>query len=103
MEVSINELLEQVEFVPFSLSDLFKGISIDPSTMVIMKFLPIIGFIALLIAAIWRQSKKFPLKAFSNLNNVMEPKLEVLSDSNVDVIADSIELLSSETEGSVNK
>ena len=69
MEISINELLDQVEFVPFSLSDLFKGISIDPSTMVIMKLLPFIGFIALLIAAIWKQSKTFPKKAFSNVNN----------------------------------
>ena len=103
MEVSINELLEQVEFVPFSLSDLFKGISIDPSTMVIMKFLPIIGFIALLIAAIWRQSKKFPIKAYTNLNNEIAPKLEGISDSNVAVIADSSELLSSETEDEVNK
>ena len=56
MEVSIGDLLDQVEFVPVSLSDPFKGINIDHSTMTLLKFLPIIGFIALLIAAVWRQS-----------------------------------------------
>ena len=70
MEVSINELLDQVEFVPVSLSDPFKAINIDPSTMEILQFLPIIGFIALLIAAVWRQSKKIPVKAVSDLNEV---------------------------------
>ena len=64
MQVSISELLNQVEFVPVSLSDPFKDINIDPSTMELLQFLPIIGFIALLMAAIWRQSKKFQVKAF---------------------------------------
>ena len=67
MEVSITNLLEQVEFVPVSLSDPFKDINIDPSTMALLHFLPIIGFISLLMAAVWRQSKKFPVKAFGDL------------------------------------
>ena len=68
MEVSIGDLLDQVEFVPVSLSDPFKGINIDPSTMSLLKFLPIIGFISLLIAAVWIQSKKIPVKTVSDLN-----------------------------------
>ena len=70
MEISISNLLDQVEFVPVSLSDPFKSINFDPSTMALLQFLPIIGFIALLMAAIWRQSKKIPVKSFSNLNEV---------------------------------
>ncbi len=70
MQVSISELLNQVEFVPVSLSDPFRGINIDPSTMELLQFLPIIGFIALLMAAVWRQSKKIPLKAFSDLKEI---------------------------------
>ena len=70
MEVSISDLLNQVEFVPVSLSDPFKSLNIDPSTIELLQFLPIIGFIALLMAAVWRQSKKFPLKAFSDLKEI---------------------------------
>ncbi len=67
MEVSISDLLNQVEFVPVSLSDPFKCMNIDPSTMELLQFLPIIGFMALLMAAVWRQSKKYPVKAFVDL------------------------------------
>ena len=70
MDVSIGDLLNQVEFVPISISDPFKDININPSTKELLQFLPIIGFILLLITAVWRQSKKFPLKAFSDLKEI---------------------------------
>ena len=70
MQVSISEILEKVGFIPVSLSDPFKSINIDPSTMVILQFLPIIGFMALLVAAILRQSKKFPVKSPGDLNEL---------------------------------
>ena len=67
MEVSIKDLLDQVEFEPVSLSDPFKSIAFEASTMEVLRFIPIIGFIALIIAAIWRQSKKYPVKAFGDI------------------------------------
>ena len=74
MEVDLNGLLNSYEVVPVSLSDPFKSLVMDPSTMEVLRFLPIIGFIALLIAAIWRQSKKFPVKAIGNLNEAIKQK-----------------------------
>ena len=70
MEVSIGDLLNQVEFVPVSLGDPFKAINIAPSTMELLQFLPIVAFITLLMAAVWRQSKRFPVKAFGDLKEV---------------------------------
>ena len=70
MQVSISEILEKVGFIPVSLSDPFKSINIDKSTMVILQFLPIIGFIALLMAVVWRQSKRFPIKTFGDFKEV---------------------------------
>ena len=63
MQVDLNELLNSYEVVPVSLSDPFKSLVADPSTMEAIRFIPIIAFIALLITAIWIQKKKFPLKA----------------------------------------
>jgi len=40
----------------------------EPSTMEVLRFLPIIAFIALIIAAVWRQGKKFPVNAIGGLN-----------------------------------
>ena len=68
MQVDLNELSSSYEVVPVSLSDPFKSIVTEPSTMQVLKFLPIIAFIALIITAVWRQGKKFPIKAIGNLN-----------------------------------
>jgi len=68
MQVDLNELSSSYEVVPVSLSDPFKSFVTEPSTMQVIKFLPIIAFIALIITAVWRQGKKFPIKAIGNLN-----------------------------------
>tara|TARA_Y100001968_G_scaffold188712_1_gene173034 strand:- start:1054 stop:1368 length:315 start_codon:yes stop_codon:yes gene_type:complete len=68
MEVNLNELMNSYEVVPVSLSDPFKSLVAEPSTMEVLKFLPIIAFFALIIAAVWRQGKKFPVKAIGDLN-----------------------------------
>ena len=67
MQVELNEIANSYEVVPVSLSDPFKSLVAEPSTMEVLKFLPIIAFFALIIAAIWRQGKKFPIKALGNL------------------------------------
>ena len=36
--------------------------------MEVLRFIPIIAFIALIITAIWRQGKKFPVRAIGDLN-----------------------------------
>ena len=87
MEVDLTELLNSYEVVPVSLSDPFKSLVVDPSTMVVLRVIPIIGFIALLMAAVWRQSKKIPVKAFSKLNETN--KLE--ADNVVDLTMIGIE------------
>ena len=68
MQVDLNELTNSYEVVPVSLSDPFKSLVIEPSTMEILRFLPIIAFLALIITAIWRQGKKFPIKAIGDIN-----------------------------------
>ena len=68
MQVDLNELSNSYEVVPVSFGDPFKSIVTDPSTMEVLRFIPIIAFIALIIAAIWRQGKKFPIKAIGDLN-----------------------------------
>ena len=68
MEVNLNELANSYEVVPVSLSDPFKSLVTEPSTMEVLRFIPIIAFIALIITAIWRQGKKFPVKALGDLN-----------------------------------
>ena len=68
MQVDLNELANSYEVVPVSLSDPFKSLVTEPSTMEVLKFLPIIAFIALIITAIWRQGKKFPIKAIGNIS-----------------------------------
>ena len=67
MQVNFNELANSYEVVPVSLSDPFKSLVTEPSTMEVLRFLPIIAFIALIITAIWRQGKKFPIKAIGDL------------------------------------
>ena len=69
MQVDLNELANSYEVVPVSLSDPFKSLVTEPSTMEVLRFLPIIAFIALIITAIWRQGKKFPIKAIGDLNS----------------------------------
>tara|TARA_Y100001968_G_scaffold216491_1_gene199226 strand:- start:161 stop:385 length:225 start_codon:yes stop_codon:yes gene_type:complete len=68
MQVDLKELSNSYEVVPVSLSDPFKSIVTEPSTMEVLRFIPIIAFFALIIAAIWRQGKKFPVKAIGDLN-----------------------------------
>ena len=68
MQVNLNELANSYEVVPVSLSDPFKSLVAEPSTMEVLRFLPIIAFLALIITAIWRQGKKFPIKAIGDIN-----------------------------------
>ncbi len=67
MQVDLNELLNYYEVVPVSLSDPFKIFVIEPSTMEVIRFIPIIAFIALIIAVVWRQDKKFNVKVIDDL------------------------------------
>ena len=68
MEVDLNALANSYEVEPVSLGNPFKSLVIDPSTMEILRFIPIIAFIALIFAAIWRRGKKFPIRAMGDLN-----------------------------------
>ena len=68
MQVDLNELANSYEVVPVSLSDPFKSLVVEASTMEVLRFIPIIAFIALIITAVWRRGKKFPVKAFSDTN-----------------------------------
>ena len=68
MQVDLNELANSYEVVPVSLSDPFKSLVAEPSTMEVLRFIPIIAFIALIITAVWRQGIKFPVKAIGDLN-----------------------------------
>ena len=67
MQVDLNELVNSYDVVPVSLSDPFKSLVTEPSTMEVLRFLPIIAFMALIITALWRQSMKFPVKALGNI------------------------------------
>ena len=67
MQVDLNALVNSYEVEPVSISNPFKSLVIDPSTMEVLRFIPIIAFIALLFAAIWRQGKKFPIKLTGDL------------------------------------
>ena len=67
MQVDLNELANSYEVVPVSLSDPFKSLVTEPSTMEVIRFIPIIAFIALIITAVWRQGKKFPIKAIGDI------------------------------------
>ena len=68
MQVDLNELVNSYEVVPVSLSDPFKSLVVEPTTFEVLRFIPIIAFIALIITAIWRQGKKFPVKAIGDIN-----------------------------------
>ena len=68
MQVDLNALANSYEVEPVSFSNPFKSLVFDPSTMEILRFIPIIAFIALIFAAIWRQGKKFPIKAMGDIN-----------------------------------
>ena len=68
MQVDLNELANSYEVVPVSLSDPFKSLVVEPSTMEVLRFLPIIAFLALIITAIWRRGKKFPIKAIGDID-----------------------------------
>ena len=68
MQVDLNELANSYEVVPVSLSDPFKSLVFEPTTMELLKFLPIVAFIALIITAIWRQGKKLRIRTSGDLN-----------------------------------
>tara|TARA_B100000700_G_scaffold329334_1_gene450622 strand:- start:1616 stop:1840 length:225 start_codon:yes stop_codon:yes gene_type:complete len=68
MEVDVTELLNSYEVVPVSFSDPFKSLVVEASTLELLRFLPIIAFFALIIAAIWRQSKRIPINSIADLN-----------------------------------
>ena len=68
MQVDLNELVNSYEVVPVSLSDPFKSLVTEPSMMEVLRFIPIIAFIALIITAVWRQNMKFPVKAIGDSN-----------------------------------
>ena len=68
MEVDLNELVNSYEVVPVSLIDPFKYLVAEPSTIEVLRYFPIIAFIALIITAIWRQGNKFPIKAIGDIN-----------------------------------
>ena len=68
MQVDLNALANSYEVEPVSIGNPFKTLPIDPSTMEILRFIPIIAFIALIFAAIWRQGKKFPIKLMGDIN-----------------------------------
>ena len=74
MEIDLTEALNSYEVIPVSLSDPFKSLVAEPSTMEVLRFIPIIGFMALLIAAIWSQGKKFPIQAFGDSNENKKSK-----------------------------
>ena len=67
MQVDLNELVNSYEVVPVSLSDPFKSLVTDPSTMEVLRFIPIIAFIALIITAVWRQGMKLAVKVIGEL------------------------------------
>ncbi len=64
MEVDLTELLNSYEVVPVSLSDPFKSLVVDPSTMVVFRFIPIIGFIAFTNGIGMDTEQKNPSKSF---------------------------------------
>ena len=46
-----------------------QSLSIDPNTMRLLGFLPVIAFGALLIVAVWRQAKKYPVRILEGSSN----------------------------------
>ena len=68
MQVDLNALANSYEVEPVSIGNPFKSLVAEPSTMEVLRFIPIIAFIALIITAIWRQGKNFPVRAFGDLN-----------------------------------
>tara|TARA_Y100001968_G_scaffold330367_1_gene382049 strand:+ start:718 stop:939 length:222 start_codon:yes stop_codon:yes gene_type:complete len=46
-----------------------QSLPIDPITMKLLSFLPIIAFFALLIAAVWSQAKKYPVRILNGSSN----------------------------------
>ena len=69
MQVDLNALANSYEVEPVSIGNPFKSIPIDPSTMEVLRFIPIIAFIALIFAAIWRQGKKYPIKLMGDIKD----------------------------------
>tara|TARA_B100001250_G_C19206447_1_gene531683 strand:- start:40 stop:264 length:225 start_codon:yes stop_codon:yes gene_type:complete len=62
MQIDLNELANSYEVQPVSIGNLFKSLPVDPSTMEVLRFIPIIAFLALIFAAVWRRGEKYPIK-----------------------------------------
>ena len=73
MQVNLNELANSYEVEPVSIGNLFKSLPSDSSTMEILRFIPIIAFIALIFAAVWRRGKKYPIKFTGVLKEENKP------------------------------
>ena len=73
MQVDLNSLVNSYEVEPVSIGNPFKSLVIDPSTMEVLRFIPIIAFIALIFAAVWRRGKKYPIKLTRSLKEENKP------------------------------
>ena len=60
--IQVLDIRDLVNF-PFKALNSFPT---DPYTAKFLSFVPIIAFVALIITAIWRQSKKFPVRAIGD-------------------------------------
>ena len=63
MQIDLTEIVNSYEVVPVSLSDPFKSLVLEPSALELMRNIAVIGFIALIITAIFVQVKKFQIKS----------------------------------------
>ncbi len=63
MQIDLKELLNSYEVVPVSLSDPFKSLVLEPSGLGLIRDIAIVGFIALLITAVFVQVKKSQVKS----------------------------------------
>ena len=57
MQINLTEIVNSYEVVPVSLSDPFKSLVLEPSALEWMRDIAVVGFIALLITAIFVQAK----------------------------------------------
>ncbi len=63
MQIDLTEIVNSYEVVPVSLSDPFESLVLEPSALELMRDIAVVGFIALLISAIFVQAKKSQVKS----------------------------------------
>ncbi len=63
MQIDLTEIVNSYEVIPVSLGDLFKSLVLEPSALELMRDIAVVGFIALLITAIFVQAKKSQVKS----------------------------------------